>query len=208
MQSYNHHSLWEALQQCVTEKHPSLGGPMQHGQPLSLNEDTLVVGFTHRFSLEYLRDPDNFVFVSDTAQMLLKKRFYIDLALLTVEPKTEFKKTWNNLNFRSESEVRIAQALDKLNILFFPNCKGRLGTSRARENREADFLICYKSKWGILEVDGEPFHPPSRTVADHARDRLFKYHGIPVVEHFDAAECFENAEKVVRQFLAILSQNG
>jgi hypothetical protein len=25
---------------------------------------------------------------------------------------------------------------------------------------------------GILEVDGEPFHPPSRTTADHTRDRI------------------------------------
>src|SRR5262249_37010930 len=53
--------LWEALQQRVTERRPSLGGPMQHGRPLSLDEHKLVVGFAHKFSLEYLRDPENFV---------------------------------------------------------------------------------------------------------------------------------------------------
>ena len=187
--------LWEALQQLVMEQRPSLGGPMYHGQPLSLDEHRLVVGFAHPFSMEYLRDPDNFLIVRDAAQTLLGRKFQIAFRPLDNQVKThqqssvvfhapetkqpdgysEFKKTWNNLNFRSESEVRIAQALDKLNILFFPNCKGRLGVASARENREADFLVCYKGEWGILEVDGEPFHPPSRTVADHTRDRLFHH---------------------------------
>jgi hypothetical protein len=100
-------------------------------------------------------------------------------------------RTWNNLRFRSMSEVRLAIALDRAGVLFLPNCRGRLNTQHGRENREADFLVCYEGKWGILEVDGEPFHPPSRTVQDHERDRLFKSHGIRVVEHFDASECFE-----------------
>ncbi len=111
---------------------------------------------------------------------------------------------WNNLRFRSQSEVRIAQALDRADTLFFPNCMARLGLSVGRRNREADFLVCYKGKWGILEVDGEPFHPPSRTTADHERDRLFKAHGIVVIEHFDASECFETPDGVVRKFLEIL----
>ncbi len=111
---------------------------------------------------------------------------------------------WNNLRFRSESEVRIAQALDRAGVLFLPNCKARLGFPEGRRNRESDFLICYEGKWGILEVDGEPFHPPSRTVEDHERDRLFRDHGILVVEHFDASKCFENPDGVVRRFLEIL----
>jgi len=55
-----------------------------------------------------------------------------------------------------------------------------------------------------LKVDGEPFHPPSRTVHDHTRDRLFKEHGIRVVEHFDASECFERPDDVVARFLKLL----
>jgi very-short-patch-repair endonuclease len=116
-------------------------------------------------------------------------------------------RTWNNLRFRSQSEVRIAIALDRAGVLFLPGCKGRLTTPMGRENREADFLVCHEGKWGILEVDGEPFHPPSRTVQDHERDRLFKAHGIRVVEHFDASECFENAPKVVEKFLEILRRS-
>lgn len=108
---------------------------------------------------------------------------------------------WSNLRFRSASEVHIAQALDRAGVLFFPNCKARLGYSGNRRNREADFLICHEGKWGILEVDGEPFHPPSRTVEDHERDRLFHAHGILVIQHFDAQECYENPDGIVQKFL-------
>jgi len=113
---------------------------------------------------------------------------------------------WNNLYFRSQSEIRIAEALDRAGVLFFPNCRGRLGAPAARENREADFLVCRDGKWGILEVDGELFHPPSRTVQDHARDRLFREHGVRVVEHFDATECYEKADEVVARFLRLLEK--
>ena len=111
---------------------------------------------------------------------------------------------WNNLRFRSKSEIRIAQALDRAGVLFLPNCKVRLGPQGQRRNREADFLVCCDGKWGILEVDGEPFHPATRTVEDHERDRLFRSHGILVVEHFDASECYNDPDGVVRRFLDIL----
>jgi very-short-patch-repair endonuclease len=115
-------------------------------------------------------------------------------------------RTWNNLRFRSESEVRVARALDQANVMFLPNCRARIGLQANRQNREADFLVCHNGKLGILEVDGEPFHPPSRTAEDHERDRLFKLHGILVVEHFDAGECFENPAGVVARFLNILKK--
>ncbi len=117
-------------------------------------------------------------------------------------------RTWNNLRFRSASEVRISAALDKTGALFFPNCRCRLTTPDGeRKNVEPDFLVLYQGKWGILEVDGEPFHPPSRTVHDHERDRLFNNYRILVTQHFDADECFENAEGVVRKFLDILKKS-
>lgn len=114
---------------------------------------------------------------------------------------------WQHLRFRSESELRIAQALDRAGVLFLPNCKARLGPVGQRENREPDFLICADGRWGILEVDGEPFHPPARTVHDHERARLFKAHGIPVVEHFDATACYRDPDSVVRQFLELLRRS-
>jgi hypothetical protein len=33
---------------------------------------------------------------------------------------------WNNLGFRSKSEIKIAEALDKAGVLFLPNCKARI----------------------------------------------------------------------------------
>jgi hypothetical protein len=57
-------------------------------------------------------------------------------------------RTWNNLRFRSMSEVRLANALDRAGVLFLPNCRGRLNTQYGRENREADFLVCCEGKWG------------------------------------------------------------
>src|SRR5262245_38184621 len=35
------------------------------------------------------------------------------------------------------------------------------GANERSQNREVDFLVCYKGKWGILEGDGEAFHPAS-----------------------------------------------
>jgi hypothetical protein len=114
--------------------------------------------------------------------------------------------TWNGLRFRSESERRVAAALDTAGALYLPNCRARLGLPPKRQNREADFLVCHEGKWGILEVDGEPYHPPARKVHEDERDRLFKLHGIRVVEHFDAHRCFESPQAVVREFLALLKQ--
>ena len=116
--------------------------------------------------------------------------------------------TWKNLRFRSASERRIAEALDRAGVLFLPNCRARLGPTANRKNREADFLIGHDQKWGILEVDGEAFHPPLRIAQEQERDRLFKSHSIRVVEHFDASRCYQDPSGVVKEFLKLLSENG
>jgi very-short-patch-repair endonuclease len=109
------------------------------------------------------------------------------------------------LRFRSESEVRIAQALDKANVMFLPNCRARIGSrTDTRKGLEVDFIIMSDGKWGVLEVDGAPWHPPTRAAQDHQRDRPLKYHGAAVVERFEADECFENPDGVVHQFLSLL----
>jgi len=114
--------------------------------------------------------------------------------------------TWQTLRFRSASEKQIAQALDEAGVFFMPNCRARLGSTDNRLIREPDFLICSDGKWGILEVDGEPFHPPTRTVDDHERDRLFRWHGIRFVEHYDATKCYNEPKKVVHEFLSMLNR--
>jgi hypothetical protein len=113
-------------------------------------------------------------------------------------------RTWNNLKFRSQGEVRIAEALDRAAVLFLPNCSVRLGLVGTRRNREPDFLICHEGRWGVLQVDGEPFHPPARTVHEHEQDRLFHNHGIVLVQHYDATRCYEHSDEVVNEFLGLL----
>jgi len=53
---------------------------------------------------------------------------------------------WKNLRFRSQSETRIAQALERVGVLFLPNCLARLGAESGRSNKEADFLVCLDGK--------------------------------------------------------------
>jgi hypothetical protein len=112
---------------------------------------------------------------------------------------------WKNLSFSSVSEVKIAQALDRVGVLFFPNCRGRLTTTQGRQNRECDFLVCYEGIWGILEVDGAPYHPSSRAAEDHKRDGFFLDHGV-WVHRFDANECFNYPDDVVQRFLQRLKR--
>jgi hypothetical protein len=111
--------------------------------------------------------------------------------------------TWENLRFRSKTEIKIAEALDRTGVLFVPNSLARLNTAKGRENKEADFLICYNGKWGILEVDG-PFHTAERRVEEQERERIFKKNGIKVVERFDAERCYNNPDEVVQEFFKMI----
>ena len=119
---------------------------------------------------------------------------------------SDYFKLWKDLKFRSKVETRVAEALEKRAVMFFPLPRARLGLRNSRETREPDFLVCHKGKWGILEVDGP--HHTGRAADDHGRDRLFKQHGTKVIEHYNADECFKNADKVVNEFLNTLEKLG
>lgn len=107
---------------------------------------------------------------------------------------------WNDLRFRCEEEVKIAEALDRTNTLFFPNSKARLTTPSGRQNQEPDFLIFHQGKWGILEIS----HPD--TEKDQTRDRQFASHGISIIHYCDANRCREEPDRIVQEFLDLLSQ--
>ena len=107
---------------------------------------------------------------------------------------------WNDLRFHCEEQVKIAEALDRTNTLFFPNSKARLTTPAGRQNQEPDFLIFHQGKWGILEISH------SDTEKDETRDRLFASHGISIIHYCDANRCTEEPDRIVREFLDILSQ--
>jgi uncharacterized protein YjbI with pentapeptide repeats len=111
--------------------------------------------------------------------------------------------TWERLRFRSKTEIKIAEALDRTGVLFVPNSLARLNTPKGRENKEADFLICYNGKWGVLEVDG-PFHTAERRVEEQERERIFKKNGIKVVERFDSERCYNNPDEVVQEFFKMI----
>ncbi|HEV2236914.1 MAG TPA: hypothetical protein VGR57_09675 [Ktedonobacterales bacterium] len=111
---------------------------------------------------------------------------------------------WAGMRFRSESEVRIAQALDRAGVLFLPGALVRLGLGTRRQNREADFLVCHQGNWGILEVDGEPFHSGSRHLADTERDELFRAGGVETIRRYDAGRCASAPDEVVAEFLEAL----
>ena len=116
--------------------------------------------------------------------------------------------SWEYLFFRSSYEIAIAKALDEYKVLFLPNCMARFSSpnSQERMNKEADFLVCHEGKWGIIEVDGETSHPIA--AKDHQRDRLFRSHGIRVIERYTAKQCITNPKGVVREFLELLKKNG
>lgn len=106
---------------------------------------------------------------------------------------------YNGLRYRSFSEIALAQELDNRGVLFFP----LPAASRKRVIREPDFLIVHEGRVGILEIHGEPFHPPSRAAQDHARNRFFELSGIRV-QVYDAKVLRENTKTIVDQFLKLL----
>lgn len=114
--------------------------------------------------------------------------------------------TWEGLRFRSKTEIKIAQALDRVGVLFLPNCLARLNDPeklRGRGNIETDFLVCHHSMWGILEVDG-PHHTAARRVKEQERERLFRRYGIRTYERFEANKCYAQADEVVKDFLEMM----
>ena len=118
------------------------------------------------------------------------------------------KVTWNQFHFRSETELKLAKTLDEAKVMFLPNCSARLGTEDGRRRLEPDLLVCHERKWGVLEVHGSDWHPPERKIDEEERARAFRRHGIRVVEHYDAARCFNEPREVVGDFLELLSRNG
>ncbi|MFY7806101.1 MAG: pentapeptide repeat-containing protein [Limnoraphis robusta] len=107
---------------------------------------------------------------------------------------------WNNFHFHCEEQIKIAEALDRANILFFPNAKVRLTTPDGRQNQEANFLIFHQGKWGILEL----LHP--NTLRPKERDRLFETQGIRIIHYYDCNQFNQEPDEIVQEFINILSQ--
>ena len=111
---------------------------------------------------------------------------------------------YNEMNFASKTEVRIAQELEEHSILFFPLALAvRAETSILwKDHREVDFLICDEGVWGILEIS----HHPDRYEVDKEKDVWFKRSGILCVEHYTAKKAYESPGLVVDEFLNTLAK--
>lgn len=130
---------------------------------------------------------------------------------LAVIPRTldGSMREWGGMYFRSETEVKIAKALDRQKVLFFANCRGRVAEkgSPASADRltgrvEIDFLVFRNGKSLVLEIDGKHHQEGSQTIRDYIRDRVLLREGIPTVR-FTAQECYNQPEEVVQELLNI-----
>jgi hypothetical protein len=109
--------------------------------------------------------------------------------------------SWNGLRFRSKTEMILAQALSEKGTLFFPLPAAVSG----RRKLEPDFLICTEhGKWGILEVNGDEFHPPQTAARDHERARWFKELGVRFYDIYSASDCYRDPNGVIDRFLRLL----
>lgn len=123
-------------------------------------------------------------------------------------------KEWGGMYFRSESEIRIAQELDRRGVLYFANCQGRISANNAPVSAhnpwftgrlEVDFLVCNQGRWLSLEVDGQHHESGDQIGIDRQRDRLLLKQGIPTVR-FSAQDCFQQSEAVVTEFLNLFER--
>ena len=111
---------------------------------------------------------------------------------------------YNEIKFGSQSEIRIAQEMERRRVLFFPlPLAVRWDTGNFyQDHREVDFLVCVDGAWGILEVS---YHP-DRYEKDSEKDTWFKSSGILCVQHYTAERCYNQSSGVVDEFLGILAK--
>jgi hypothetical protein len=123
-------------------------------------------------------------------------------AVATLAPNEDAQRgpiEWKGLTFRSWSELRLARAFEDRGLLYVANARARVGIGPRRETRELDALVNVDGIWVGIEVDGEPFHPPSRSAAEHERDRLFLISGVVHVFRFDARKVYERPDEVAAE---------
>ena len=117
---------------------------------------------------------------------------------------------WGGMSFWSQTEIKIAEQLDKKGVLFFANARGRKNgqgfpvsvTGGIVRLLEIDFLVFYKGKLITLEVDGKHHQQNGQIDRDYIRDRILLREGIPTAR-FTASECYNHTEAVIHEFLSM-----
>ena len=114
-----------------------------------------------------------------------------------LQNKSYLKNTinWNGLDFNYQAEVKIAEALDRANIIFFSNTKIRLTTATGRENKIVNFVILHREKLGIIQISSEPF-PVDLNLDPN----------IKIVRNYDISSCTKQPDKIIAEFLDLLNQ--
>lgn len=129
--------------------------------------------------------------------------YLIKESLSIVQVTNDGTFTWNNLIFLSEAEVKIAQALERKGVLYFANATCRVKNRNGDiVTKKPDFLVYYKGKSRIFEVDGSQFHTNRKD--DYERDRIFDKQGL-ITTRFTASECFTKPDEVVEEFLELFN---
>lgn len=139
------------------------------------------------------------------------------IAVRDVETKADSRrvsrrtyKEWGGMYFRSNSEIRIAEELERRGILYFANCQGRMSAENSPVTAqskfftgrvEVDFLVCSQGKLLALEVDGQHHRSDAQVEIDRQRDRLLLKQGIPTIR-FSAKDCTQKPEDVVTELLS------
>lgn len=118
-----------------------------------------------------------------------------------IEDDMHFTNEWEHSLYRV-LKARQAALPDNETIGIMPLGKMRLLGS----TREPDFLITYKGRAGVIEVDGPHHGKPGRASSDHSRDILMIHAGVEWVSRLDVQDVGTKAEveKFVDNFLARL----
>ncbi|MEU9434128.1 hypothetical protein ACIRPQ_17870 [Streptomyces sp. NPDC101213] len=118
----------------------------------------------------------------------------------------------DDLAFTNEGELRVYRALKhrqqkilpaEETISIFPLPNGRI----AQRTLEPDFLVTYKGRAGILEIDGP--HHNARRALDTTRDHLMHDSGVAYVDRVpvEALEHPAEIEQVIDRFLRRLGES-
>ncbi|MGA5374301.1 hypothetical protein ACPCSD_24975 [Streptomyces griseoincarnatus] len=117
--------------------------------------------------------------------------------------------TEDGLHFTNEWEHRVYQVLKERQAALPDNDTigvMPLGALRVPGHTfEPDFLITYRGRVGVIEIDGP--HHKGRASADRSRDRLFKHAGVRDVDRLcvEDSTTREEVEKFVTDFLKHLA---
>jgi hypothetical protein len=123
------------------------------------------------------------------------------------EPEIELKKVdekndyiWNNVRFNTEVEVKIAEILDRMNIIFSPNTILRMIAAKGKVTKKVSFLIIVRGKCGILDII-----PDEDNDLEDANHYILGQ-GIDLIRFYTENICQNNPELIIRDFLKGLRQ--